>query len=118
MPSTASDPLFHILSAQTWQRALDLGSYAPASLTAEGFVHLSYASQVERVANNLYRDQDGMVVVALDPARLSADVRDEDSYAAGELFPHLFGPVPTRAATAIHCLVRDDRGDYWCPGLG
>ena len=107
-PRPSGTPLFHIVAAATWQAALDTGSYAPPSLAAEGFVHLSYADQVERVANARYREVDGLVVVELDPALLPAQVRDEDSDATGELFPHLYAALPTAAATAVRPLVRDE----------
>lgn len=114
---TVDAPLFHIVAAPVWQAAVDTGSYAPPSLAAEGFVHLSYAGQVERVANARYRDVDDLVVIELDPTLLAALVRDEDSDATGELFPHLYAAVPTRAATAVHRLARDEHGDHRCAAL-
>ncbi len=112
---TATAPLFHIVAARAWQAAVDAGLYAPPSLAAEGFVHLSYAWQVERVANARYGNVDRMVVVEFDPALLPAQVRDEDSDATGELFPHLYAALPTAAATAVHPLVRDEHGAYRFP---
>ncbi|MEO6699971.1 MAG: DUF952 domain-containing protein [Jatrophihabitantaceae bacterium] len=107
-----SQPIFHIVGHRHWQAACELGSYAPESLAAEGFVHFSYADQVARTANARFADQDGLIVVEFDPARLAAPVVDEDLYGAGELFPHVYGAIPTAAATGSHQLVREPTGQY------
>jgi uncharacterized protein (DUF952 family) len=104
--------VFHIVSASDWDTALIGGSYAPESLATEGFVHLSYAAQVAATANRYYRELDDLVVVELEPALLEGDLRAEDLTGRGEAFPHLYGPVPTTAAVALHPLPRDDAGDY------
>jgi len=39
-------------------------------------------------------------------------VHVEDISARGEVFPHVYGPIPTAAAVAIHPLVRDESGAW------
>jgi uncharacterized protein (DUF952 family)/lysophospholipase L1-like esterase len=103
------DSLFHIVSPADWPAG---GDYRPASLAEEGFVHLSFADQVERVANALYLDAADLVVVELDPTALETEVRVEDSYGAGEAFPHAYGPLPVAAAVAVHPLTRGADGNW------
>jgi uncharacterized protein (DUF952 family)/lysophospholipase L1-like esterase len=102
-------PLYHIVAPDEWPRA---GHYAPASLAGQGFVHFSFADQVDGVANALYADARELVVVELDPMALGVEIRIEDSYGAGVSFPHGYGPVPVAAARAVHPLTRMPDGAW------
>jgi uncharacterized protein (DUF952 family) len=95
--------VFHIVAPQDWPGR---GDYRPASLAEQGFVHLSFADQVEGVANTIYRDAPDLVVVELDPTALATEVRVEDVSGEGASFPHAYGPLPVSAAVAMHPLVR------------
>lgn len=101
--------LFHIVAPDAWP---DRGEYRSASLDEQGFVHLSFADQVEGVANAIYRDAPGLVAVELDPTALKTEVRVEDSYGEGVAFPHAYGPLPASAAVAVHPLVRASNGGW------
>jgi uncharacterized protein (DUF952 family) len=102
--------IFHIVDRQAWADAAATGEYAPAAFAQDGFVHFSFAEQVARVANALYRDEPALIVVEIDPAGL--DVVVEDCYDAGEQFPHVYRPIPTGAAVATHELTRAEDGDW------
>jgi uncharacterized protein (DUF952 family) len=104
--------LFHILDRGVWAAAAEAGQYCPPSLASEGFVHCSYAGQVATTANLIFAGRVGLCVVELDPNRLDAEVRVEDSYGSGTAFPHVYGPVPAGALVAVHDLVRDDDGVF------
>jgi uncharacterized protein (DUF952 family) len=104
-------PLFHIVDPTVWEAARAAGWYRPESLAAEGFVHCSFAEQVAPVANARYRDAGELCVVELDPTQVG-EVRVEDSYGEGNVFPHVYGPLPTSAAVARHALTRDEHGDW------
>ncbi len=102
--------IFHIVDRKTWADAVVVGEYVPAAFAQDGFVHFSFADQVARVANALYRAEPDLVVVEIDPSGLEVVV--EDCYEAGERFPHVYRPIPTAAAVAIHELTRADDGDW------
>lgn len=104
-------PLFHIVGRQQWTAALRCGELAPPSLQSEGFVHLSYAGQVTAVANRFYSDLDDLLVVQFDPSAVGK-VLVEDSYGAGESFPHVYAPIATSAAVAEHPLDRLADGSW------
>ncbi|WP_375484044.1 DUF952 domain-containing protein [uncultured Jatrophihabitans sp.] len=104
--------LFHLVTPQAWAAAVEAGEYRPASLAAEGFVHFSFAEQVAGTANLLYRDEPELVVVEVDTDAVPAEVRVEDTYGHGAEFPHVYGPVPTAAAVAVHPLARGANGDW------
>jgi uncharacterized protein (DUF952 family) len=104
--------LFHIVSATDWAAAVVEGSYEPASVAAEGFIHFSFADQVAGTANRYYRALDGLQVIELESRTLDVPLRIEDTTGSGTEFPHVYGPVAASAVLAIHPLERDDNGDY------
>ena len=112
LPGTVMDPIFHIVARPRWRAALSADEYRADSLEREGFIHCSFARQVTAVANARYRDIDDLCVLEIDPARLTAPIRVEDSYGSGEAFPHVYGPIPVIAATAVHDLTRTRDGNY------
>jgi uncharacterized protein (DUF952 family) len=85
--------LFHIAARQDWERALRAQAYTSVSLTADGFIHCSTATQHAAVANARYRGRADLVLLLLDPDRLHAEVRFERPQPGGEAFPHVYGPV-------------------------
>ncbi len=98
-------PLFHLALAPEWDMARDAGSYRRStlgvSLEEEGFIHCSFAEQVQRIADLVYRGRDDVVVLRIDPDRLDAEIRVEDLTGAGMAFPHIYGPLPLDAVTAV-----------------
>ncbi len=104
--------IFHIVSMADWDAALAAGSYRAPSLDTEGFIHFSYAEQVGATANRYYGAIDHLQVLEVDPALVGSELRVEPSPTTGELFPHLYGPLPIAAVVAIHPLERDATGDY------
>jgi len=63
---------------------------APIDL-ADGYVHLSTASQVAETAARHFADEDGLMLLALEAERLDA-LRWEVSRGGAE-FPHLYRPL-------------------------
>lgn len=78
--------------------------YTPDTYDAVGFVHLSTPAQVHLPANRLFSGRTDLVLLRLDPARLASPVRWEPGVPSDPqsmLFPHLYGPLPTAAVTAV-----------------
>jgi len=96
--------LVHICAADEWQAAEGRGEYRPGSLEAVGFVHLSAREQVHLPANRLYAGRMDLLLLHVDPARLTAPVRWEPGVPSDPesmLFPHLYGPLPVAAVTSV-----------------
>lgn len=87
-----AEPILHITTASAWAAALRDGIYRTPTLDDEGFVHLSKPSQVVAVANFLCRGRTNLVLLCIDPDRLTAELRYE-ALTTGEPFPHLYGPL-------------------------
>lgn len=107
--------IFHLTEPRLWQDALAIGSYTwstrGASLDEVGFIHCSFPHQVEAVANRVYADWDEpLVLLELDPEQIPAEIRVENLEGGTEGFPHIYGPLPTAAVTAVHSLHRESGG--------
>jgi len=93
--------IFHITEKEAWSEAVAAGSYTHDSLDSEGFIHLSKRDQVVATTSRYYAAMDGLVLLEVDPAPIEADLRWEQS-TNGELFPHLYAPLPIDAVVAVH----------------
>jgi uncharacterized protein (DUF952 family) len=91
--------LFHITTRAAWDRACREGTYAPPSLEAEGFIHLSLERQWRGALARFFQGQQGLVLLTIDPARLAAPIRYES--ADGDDFPHLYGALPVQAVIQV-----------------
>jgi uncharacterized protein (DUF952 family) len=109
--------LFHITSRAEWDTAQATGEYRPQGFAREGFVHCSYAEQVIRTANKFYRGMHGLVLLEIDPARLTCAVVEENLEGGSELFPHVYGPLPVAATTGAHVLIPGEDGTFHDLGM-
>ncbi|EDY39583.1 glutathione S-transferase domain protein [Cyanobium sp. PCC 7001] len=96
--------LYHLALEPEWRQAHQAGMYARSTrglaLEEVGFIHASYAHQVEATAERFFRDAGPLVLLTLDPRRLEeagVPVRAEPAPGGSELFPHLYGPLPLEA---------------------
>ena len=108
--------LFHIALLGDWDAALADGEYRTSTrgvtLEQEGFIHCSYAHQVEATANRFYGDLDELVLLRVDATRLTSPVVDEPPAPGAELFPHVYGPIPVGAVDEA-VTWRRAPGDVW-----
>jgi uncharacterized protein (DUF952 family)/heme-degrading monooxygenase HmoA len=114
------DELLHLALPDDWATARDAGEYRTStrgrSLDEEGFIHCSYPSQLEGVANRLYADLSEVVILHIDPELLDAEVRLEPpAEGVDELFPHVYGPIPAAAVIATTWWDRGDDGVWHRP---
>ena len=106
--------IYHITTAADWQAALAAGAYTADTLAGEGFIHLSTGAQVIGTANRFFRGRPGLVLLAVDPARLLAELRYEESE-PGQRFPHLYGPLNLDAVVAVAPLDPAPDGTFALP---
>jgi uncharacterized protein (DUF952 family) len=96
--------LVHMCGADEWRAAQSAGELRPDSLASSGFIHLSTPEQAHLPANRLYVGRTDLVVLHIDPARLSSPIRWEPGVPTDPdamVFPHLYGPLP---AVAVMCV--------------
>lgn len=108
--------VFHIISQQDAAMFESQGSYAPPSLGKEGFIHLSYAEQVCRVANFLYKGRDDLLLFEFSPIDLPNLVA-ETNPGGSEAFPHHYGELEWQNVTASYPLPCNPDGNFTLPEL-
>ncbi len=111
------DLIYHITMFDAWRKARPAGQYTAPSLADEGFIHCSTAGQVVSVANDLYAGQHDLVLLCIDERRVRPEVRYEDCYASGQLFPHIYGPLNLTAVVGVLPLPAGEDGRFSPPPL-
>ena len=107
--------LVHICTLDEWLSARQAGEHRPDSLDSHGFVHLSTPEQVHLPANRIFAGRSDLVLLRLDPGRLGSEVRWEPGVPTDPesmLFPHLYGPLPAAAVTAVVEYLPDRDGRF------
>lgn len=92
--------VFHVTTASDWLRQADAPVYEAASLATEGFIHLSKAEQVAGVLERYYRNVPDLLLLHVDPARLTSELKYETA-THDDLFPHLYGPLNKSAVVRV-----------------
>ncbi|MCL4189622.1 MAG: DUF952 domain-containing protein [Rhodobacteraceae bacterium] len=91
--------VYKILREEEWSALEAAGESAGAPVDlADGFIHLSTATQVAETAARHFADAGDLVLVAVAAERLGPALRWEPSR-GGALFPHLYRPL--RAADVV-----------------
>ena len=102
--------IYHLIHEAGWEAAKPIGEVRPASLTEEGFIHCSKdEDQVVRVANRLYPEHKGIMVLELDTELLISPVKHEPSR-SGEIYPHIYGPLNVEAVVRVRSMSIDAAG--------
>jgi uncharacterized protein (DUF952 family) len=107
-----NDRIYHLAEPGDWARATD--TYRPPSVDQEGFVHCSTADQLRRVAVQRFMDNNDLILLTIDPEGLDDETLIfEDSYGAGEEFPHVYGGLATSAVSATGPYLEHLEGGMW-----
>src|SRR5688572_11445449 len=106
---------YKIVAADLWQAAEDSGVFAGAGIDlSDGFIHLSTGAQARATARLYFAGQDNLMLVAIDGASLGDELKYEPSR-DGDLFPHLYGPLPLTAVLSVRPLPLGADGKHIFP---
>lgn len=109
--------IYKICSQPLWKAAEAAKVFEGASIDAkDGYIHLSTAFQVRETAEKHFAGQDDLLLVAVDSERLGPALRYETSR-GGDLFPHLYGPLPLSAVVWVRPLPLSPDGRHVFPDL-
>lgn len=89
---------------------------APVDL-ADGYIHLSTAAQLDETVRKHFAGESDLHVAGVDLAAMGEAVRWEESR-GGDLFPHIYAPLPLSAVIAYGPLERDDDNKVKLPVAG
>ncbi len=96
--------IYHLAREADYAVALASGRYdGSAADRQDGFMHFSTGAQVRESARRHRAGETGLVLLAVDPERLGPALKWEPAR-GGELFPHLYGPLPLDAVQSTRPL--------------
>jgi uncharacterized protein (DUF952 family) len=85
--------IYHMCPAETWEAAVRAGEYRGTDDDLrDGFIHFSTADQIAESARRHRAGQAGLLLLAVESARLGDRLKWEKSR-GGALFPHLYGAL-------------------------
>jgi len=93
--------VFHITTRKAWENAISEGGYQPPSLDMEGFIHCSFHYQLESTARRYFQGRSDLVLLWIDPARLSVEMKVEGRIGQEEQFPHIYGRLNLKSVVRI-----------------
>ncbi|KQN36913.1 hypothetical protein ASG37_04340 [Sphingomonas sp. Leaf407] len=94
------------------------GSFAGAPVDlADGYIHLSTFDQLTETVDKHFAGQEALHVAEVDLDALGDAVKWESSR-GGQLFPHLYAPLPLDSVVAYGPLHRNDDGRVQRPVTG
>ena len=109
--------IYKICPEELWRAAEREGEFAGAPVDAQdGFIHFSTAGQLAGTAQKHFAGQRDLLLISVDEGTLGDALRYEPSR-GGDLFPHLYGPMPLRAVRKVQKLGLGSDGHVILPPL-
>jgi Uncharacterized protein conserved in bacteria len=111
--------IYHICSRREWEAIRNGDRYEGSPQDrADGFIHFSTAAQLAESAARHYAGQHDLVLLEVDAGSLGPALKWEPSR-GGQLFPHLYGPLPLTSVRRTADLPLGPDGRHVLPwGLG
>jgi uncharacterized protein (DUF952 family) len=92
--------IYHIVLPEHWSGNEGDHQYEPASLRTEGFIHCSFADQLDAVLLRYYKDAEDVIILEIDSEKLLSRLVEEPS-TNNEIYPHIYGPINRDAIVGI-----------------
>lgn len=115
--------IYHITTRAEWQASTE--AYSAASLATEGFIHCSTSAQITKVANAFYRDVPDLILLCINPDKLTApllweapahpDGRPATAEETAEQFPHVYGAINHEAVPHVIDFPQNVDGTFSLP---
>jgi glutathione S-transferase len=97
--------IFHLALASDWETARASGAYRVStigmSLDEVGYIHCSFADQVDVVGERFYAGRPDVLLLSIDDDRVPSEIRVENLEGGEEQFPHIYGPLPVAAVVSV-----------------
>lgn len=109
--------VYKIAPATLWREAETKGQFEGAPIDhADGFIHFSTRDQAIETARRHFAGQSDLLLVAINAGQLGEKLVFEPSR-GGDLFPHLYAPLPLSAVKWVKDLPLGDDGEHRFPDM-
>jgi uncharacterized protein (DUF952 family) len=92
--------IYHVVLPEYWEERKNNSLFEAESLGPEGFIHCSYADQLDGVIERYYAEAGKIVILSIDADKLTSTLVSEPS-TDGEPYPHIYGPINTDAIVGV-----------------
>jgi uncharacterized protein (DUF952 family) len=109
--------VYKLAPATLWKEAEAAGVFAGAPVDlADGFIHFSTAAQTRETAAKHFAGVSDLMLIAVDADLLAEGLKWEKSR-GGQLFPHLYRPLPLAAVRSVAPIPLGPDGHHDFAGL-
>lgn len=92
--------IYHIVLPDVWENFKDKEFYKAESLTSEGFIHCSFAAQLEAVLQRYYAGKEKVLILTIETEKLKSKLVEESS-TNNEIYPHIYGEINRDAIVGV-----------------
>lgn len=100
--------LYHLANPEDTVTIDSNNEYTVASLHSEGFIHCCTEDQLTGVVQRYYQQAQQLVLLSINPDKLTAKLVFENTVGGSELFPHIYGPINAAAIESQQHWKRSD----------
>ena len=94
--------IYKILTRAEWTAAQEAGRFEGSVVDRQdGYIHFSTAAQAPETARRYFANLPDLVVLEVEGDDLGEALKWEPSR-GGDLFPHLYAPLPVGAVRTVH----------------
>jgi len=109
--------VYKLLTRAEWSAAAATGLFEGSAVDlADGFIHFSTAAQAPETGRRYFAGVADLLIVGFEDEALGEDLKWEPSR-GGDLFPHLYGTLPTALAVEVRDVALDADGAPMLDGL-
>ena len=92
--------IYHIVTPEVWETFKNKDFYKAESLHSEGFIHCSYAEQLDGVLQRYYKTAEKVLILEIETEKLQSKLVEEAS-TNNEIYPHIYGAINRDAIIGI-----------------
>lgn len=92
--------IYHVVLPETWEKFENEKFYETDSLASEGFIHCSFAEQIDGVLQRYYKNAAKVLILSIETEKLMSELVNESS-TGGEIYPHIYGEINRDAIVEI-----------------
>ncbi|MCD9186068.1 MAG: DUF952 domain-containing protein [Pyrinomonadaceae bacterium] len=93
--------IYHIVLPELWEVFKNKEEYEAESLQTEGFIHCSFAEQLDGVLRRYYSNAEKVLILSLDTEKLASKLINEPS-TNNDIYPHIYGKINKSAIVEIN----------------